>query len=89
MKVLGTENPGDALTKHLSGPELRGHIDRMHVELREGRAETAPQLTTQVVKDLDEMCTAVRHERDLILQSRLEGTEWPVPAACPVRHVES
>ena len=88
-KVPGQENPGDALTQHLSGQELRGHNQRMHLELREGRAESAPQLTTHMIKDLDEMCTAVRHERDMILQSRLEGTECPAPVACPVRHAES
>ena len=41
-KVLGTENPGDALTNHLSGPDLMGHVERMGLQYDEGRAESAP-----------------------------------------------
>ena len=49
-KVLGTENPGDALTKYLSAPDLRAHLARMGLQVEEGRAVTAPALTTSVVK---------------------------------------
>ena len=76
-KIAGTENPGDSLTKHLSGPELRAHMDRMSLELQEGRAETAPQLTTAVLASCDHGCEVIRRERDLSLQASLEGTEWP------------
>ena len=44
-KVPGVENPADALTKHLLGPALRSHLQRMNVVPEEGRAETAPTLT--------------------------------------------
>ena len=51
-KVPGVENPGDAMTKHLPGPDLRAHLERMGLELQEGRPATAPQLTTQVARSL-------------------------------------
>ena len=51
-KVPGAENPGDTITKYLSGPELNAHLGRMGLELEEGRPETAPQLTTQVVQQM-------------------------------------
>ena len=44
LKVLGTENPADALTKFLSGPDLKSHVLRMGLAYEEGRAGSAPQL---------------------------------------------
>ena len=41
IKVLGTENPADALTKYLDGPTLNKAIARMNLEFREGRAKSA------------------------------------------------
>ena len=49
---LGSLNPADALTKYVTGPELRGHLARMNLEHREGRPESAPQLATSVVASL-------------------------------------
>ena len=46
-KVLGTENPADALTKFLSGPELQKHVSAMGLEFEEGRAASAPRLADQ------------------------------------------
>ena len=43
-KVLGTDNPADALTKNLLGPDLRKHVQKMGLVLEEGRAATAPKL---------------------------------------------
>ena len=43
-KVLGTDNPSDALTKYLSRPELVKHLACMHVVYEEGRAALAPAL---------------------------------------------
>ena len=91
-KVPGTENPGDALTKHLSGPDLRGHLQRMSLELQEGRPETAPQLTTQILESLALDSEQVRRELLLVRQAELEGVDVPVHAvscctvasACPV-----
>ena len=37
-KVPGPENPGDALTQYLSGPELNAHLARMGLELEQGEA---------------------------------------------------
>ena len=43
-KNLGSQNPADALTKHVPGPLPKEHLDRMHLELQDGRPATAPQL---------------------------------------------
>ena len=43
-KIAGKENPGDCLTKYLSGPEIKAHLARMGLYFAEGRAETAPKL---------------------------------------------
>ena len=52
FKIPGTENPGDAMTKFLDGPELRAHIGRMGLRAEEGRAESAPQLTTSLLPEI-------------------------------------
>ena len=44
-KILGTHNPADALTKHISNPDMRKHLAFMNLELEAGRAESAPTLT--------------------------------------------
>ena len=46
-KVLGVENPADAMTKHLAGPMLQDHLKRMHLYAEAGRAESAPAFTPQ------------------------------------------
>ena len=61
-KVPGIENPADCLTKYVSGPELRGHLARMNLEAREGRAESAPQLTTSVTQSLKDSSLVIRKE---------------------------
>ena len=43
-KVLGSDNPADALTKFLSGPDLRKHVLRMGLVFEKGRPESAPKL---------------------------------------------
>lgn len=68
-KVAGVENPGDAMTKYLAGPDLRGHLDRMHLSFEEGRPKTAPQLTTAVTKAL------ARDKEVLRAQRRLKWTQ--------------
>ena len=46
-KVASPENPADALTKHLSGPQLRQHLQRMGLTPEEGRAASAPAFAPQ------------------------------------------
>ena len=46
QKVAGTENIADALTKMLPRPDLVKHMKGMNLYPEEGRAETAPELTT-------------------------------------------
>ena len=43
-KVLGTRNPADVLTKHVPKELLDAHLITLGVELRGGRAESAPTL---------------------------------------------
>ena len=50
-KVPGPENAADALTKYLSAPDLKGHLGRMGLHLEDGRAESAPQLTTSLIDE--------------------------------------
>ena len=47
VKVLGTENPADAMTKYLDGPALMKAMSRMNLEFRDGRAECAPELASK------------------------------------------
>ena len=49
-KVPGVENPGDAMTKYLSGPDLQSHLQRMGLHIQEGRAASAPQLAASLVE---------------------------------------
>ena len=44
-KVLGLVNPADLLTKYLTQEVTKGHCGRINVELRDGRAAKAPQLS--------------------------------------------
>ena len=44
LKILGTKNPSDVLTKHLPEAARDEHFDRIHLEFTEGRAEKAPEL---------------------------------------------
>jgi hypothetical protein len=43
-KVLGSRNPADVLTKHVPAELLNVHLKTLGLEVREGRAETAPTL---------------------------------------------
>ena len=46
QKVAGIDNVADALTKTLSRPALVKHMTSMNVFPEDGRASTAPKLTT-------------------------------------------
>ena len=47
-KVLGSKNPADILTKHVPGELLERHLETLNVEVRDGRAETAPELNSVI-----------------------------------------
>lgn len=42
VKILGTENPADALTKHLDPASMGRALAKMNVDIMEGRAAIAP-----------------------------------------------
>ena len=88
-KIPGPINPGDALTKYLSGPELRGHLARMNLVFEEGRASSAPQLTTVLRAELRESSQAI--SRAMATSDILDaGLPCALEAlACPAGHVES
>jgi len=43
-RVLGTENPADLLTKHLSSADMWKNIERLHMGPEEGRSEAVPRM---------------------------------------------
>ena len=44
LKINGTLNPADALTKQLSEPIREKHFERIQMQFVEGRAQAAPEL---------------------------------------------
>ena len=61
-KIRGTQNPSDSLTKYLRGPDIRGHLERMSLCFRDGRPESAPQLTTALTTSLVDSSWVLRKE---------------------------
>ena len=43
-KVLGTENPADLLTKHLSSTDMWKNIEKLHMSPEEGRSKAVPSI---------------------------------------------
>ena len=43
-KVLGTENPADLLTKHLSAADMWKNLDKLHMTPESGRSEAVPKI---------------------------------------------
>ena len=64
-KIPGQENPADAMTKHLSGPDLKSHLARMGLRAEEGRAASAPQLTTSMTESTHGQKEVMRLERKI------------------------
>ena len=44
VKILGTQNPADVLTKFTDKPTLNNMTSKMNIHPEQGRAETAPQI---------------------------------------------
>ena len=49
-KVLGTENPADLMTKAVTAEILKGHLKKMNIEPRGGRATKAHSLNAVMIK---------------------------------------
>ena len=43
-KIDGTKNPADLMTKHLEVKKIEGHLERLGLEFRGGRAQAAANL---------------------------------------------
>ena len=69
-KIPGPENPGDALTKYLQAPDLRAHVARMNLVVEEGRASSAPQLTTMLQESLTATKVTLQNERAIVKAMR-------------------
>ena len=44
MKVKGTSNPADLMTKHLGREQVEQHVEALNMDFREGHADTAVKL---------------------------------------------
>ena len=53
-KVQGAQNPADMLTKHLDSGKLNEIMARLGVEVREGRAEIAPNIAVDNELNIDD-----------------------------------
>ena len=62
QKVLGTENPSDAMTKFLDGVALSKMLGLMRCRFLEGRPESAPQLAVDVSKHSADQDTHLSHD---------------------------
>ena len=67
-KVLGTDNPADLMTKHLTQDVIEKHCATLRVQFLGGRAETAPTLSTimqrKAIWELDNEETASGRRHD-------------------------
>jgi hypothetical protein len=45
VKIAGTENPADLMTKHLAADFISAHLIKLECFAREGRADIAPNCT--------------------------------------------
>ena len=52
-KVLGTEKPGDLLTKHPNTKTIEKYMTKMGVGALEGRAGTGPELAQKAAKNTE------------------------------------
>ena len=53
-KVLGEKNPSDLLTKYMTADLSRRHLETIHAEFAEGRAETAPEIGSADIDESDD-----------------------------------
>ena len=65
LKVKGSENPADILTKHIEGNVLNLHLMRLRLELEGGRAASAAAISSEVVSALTFQYGSIRsaHKR--------------------------
>ena len=91
-KVLGTRNPSDVLTKHVPGDLLTTHLKALGLEVRGGRAESAPTLDSMEACNVEwtyegseEGQLRERHERD---ETKSGGMKPEGQGKCRVRFNE-
>ena len=77
-KVLGTLNPADVLTKHVPGELLDAHLRTLGLELRGGRAETAPSLDMVTAEHVADEVVLINYKR---VSFHHDVQVRPIPAA--------
>ena len=55
LKVKGTSNPADLLTKHLSGPDVEKNLSFLNMYRPAGRADSAPTLNAFLSRDEEQL----------------------------------
>ena len=63
-KVAGQQNPADMLTKALVRADIDRHLGAVGLQRCEGRAASAPRLTTEVVQNLGDQRAPGGGERE-------------------------
>jgi hypothetical protein len=78
LKVLGTENPADLLTKHLARDIVDQHLARLNIDRETGRAATAPKITASLLveKQSDDYAKSRGTKCGESCQGSEGGGEW-------------
>ena len=53
VKIHGPDNPADLMTKYLPAHDIEKHLETLHIERRDNRAEMAPKLNLQTLQQQD------------------------------------
>ncbi len=53
MKVPGTDNPADLLTKYLPAADIHRHMDHLNFSVQDDRADAAPRLAAVTAVESD------------------------------------
>ena len=69
LKVPGSENPADLLTKYLDRPLHEKHIQSLNMEFEGGRAESAAKIGDHIVA----CCLSIFHEPQVDGDELVEG----------------
>jgi hypothetical protein len=91
-KVPGPDNPADLMTKYLPVRDIEKHLQRLSVECRDNRADTAPMLSTFQRRGTDSWHEGdgeivrehAKPRRDLFTPTRVDG-EPPARALSATR----
>ena len=75
-KVVGTDNPADLLTTHLSAETLDRHCLKINLSFPQGRAATAPTLNVFVTKAVWKLVGSKNQRRRTMTMKRSAYKQW-------------